>query len=118
VIYRVIIQPRANQDIQRIAYWLRGQSQSSGVALRWARAIRAKIATLKNNPCRCPIDPDSDAYGEETRMLLYGKRRGVYRVLFTIEDDKVHVVTVRHSAQQQLPKATDELGDEAADPNR
>ncbi|HZW33521.1 MAG TPA: hypothetical protein VFF52_22570 [Isosphaeraceae bacterium] len=36
------------------------------------------------------------------RVLLYGKRRGVYRVLFTIRGDTVHVLTVRHSAQRSL----------------
>jgi hypothetical protein len=37
-------------------------------------------------------------YGEEVRVLLSGKRRGVYRVLFTIRGDTVQVLTVRHSA--------------------
>ncbi len=49
-----------------------------------AQLSRGKIATLKVNPQRCPIDPDSEVYGEEVRVLLHGKRRGVYRVLFTI----------------------------------
>jgi mRNA-degrading endonuclease RelE of RelBE toxin-antitoxin system len=35
-------------------------------------------------------------------VLLFGKRRGVYRVLFTIRRDTVHVLTVRHSAQRSL----------------
>jgi len=56
----------------------------------------------KTSPQRRPIAPDSDVSGEQVRVLLYGKRRGVYRVLFTIRGDTVHVLTVRHSAQRSL----------------
>jgi plasmid stabilization system protein ParE len=70
--------------------------------VRWARSLRAKIATLKTNPLRCPVDPDSEFYGEQVRVLLYGKRHGMYRVLFAIRGDAVHILTVRHAAQQSL----------------
>jgi hypothetical protein len=36
------------------------------------------------------------------RVLLHGKGRGVYRVLFVIRRDTVHVLTARHSAQRSL----------------
>jgi hypothetical protein len=67
---------------------------------------------LKTSPQRCPIDPDSEVYGEQVRVLLYGKRRGVYRVLFTIRGDTVHVLTVRHSAQRSL---FEEMSEDEAD---
>ncbi len=44
---------------------------------------------MKTRPERCPIDPDSEVYGAEVRVLLHGKRRGVYRVLFVIRADTV-----------------------------
>jgi plasmid stabilization system protein ParE len=77
--------------------------------VRWARKLRATIATLKAKPQRCPVDPDYKVYGEEVRVLLHGKRRGVYRVLFMIRRDTVHLLTVRHSAQRSL---ADELADD------
>jgi plasmid stabilization system protein ParE len=110
--YRVVIQPRAERDIQVAAHWILGQSGSPATALRWARNLRAKIATLKTSPERCPIDLDSDAYGAEVRVLLHGKRRGVYRVLFMIRGHAVHVLTVRHSAQRSL---ADELAEDEPD---
>ena len=100
--YQVVIQHRAERDIRTAALWILGQSGSRATALRWASGLRAKITTLKTNPQRCPIDLDSDVYGEEVRVLLYGKGRGVYRVLFTIRGDTVHILTVRHSAQRSL----------------
>jgi hypothetical protein len=65
------------------------------------------MATLNANPKRCPIDPDSAAYGEEVRLLLHGKRYGRYRILFAIRDHTVHVLTVRHAAQRSL---SEEIG--------
>jgi hypothetical protein len=88
--YRVIIQPVAERDIWVAAQWIQEESQSSAKALRWARSIRARIETLKTNPKRCPVDPDSDAFGEEVRVLLHGKRQGKHRILFAIRGDAVH----------------------------
>jgi plasmid stabilization system protein ParE len=110
--FHVVIQPRAARDIEYAAHFLLDRSKSPAVARRWTRGIRAKIATLKTSPLRCPIDADSIAYGEEVRVLLYGKRHGKYRVLFSVRGEVVHVLTVRHSARQSL---AEELGQQAQD---
>jgi plasmid stabilization system protein ParE len=102
VTYAVVIQPRAERDIQLAAHWILGQSGSPTTAVRWARTLRAKIAKLKSSPHACPIDPDSNVYGQEVRVLLHGKGRSVYRVLFMVRGDTVNVLTVRHSAQRSL----------------
>lgn len=116
--YHVIIQPRAERDIWAAAQWIEDQANSPVKALRWARGIRAKIETLRANPKRCPVDSDSDAFGEEVRMLLYGKRHGKYRILFAIRADSVRVLTVRHSAQQSLSESLGpgQVGDEESSP--
>ncbi len=108
MIYRVILQPRAERDLQARARWIFEQSQSEARALRWIRGLRSKIATLKASPQRCPIDPDSEVYGEEVRLLLYGRRQGRYRVLFAVRGDAVHVLTIRHAAQRSLGEEMDE----------
>ncbi len=105
--YRVTIQPRAERDILAVAQWIEDQLNSPAKALRWVRGIRAKMETLKASPKRCPVDPDSVAFGEEVRVLLYGKRHGKHRILFAIRGDMVHVLTVRHSARRSL---TEERG--------
>jgi plasmid stabilization system protein ParE len=116
--FRVIIQPRAERDLWAAARWLDDQSKSPAKALRWIRSIRGKIETLKANPKRCPVDPDSAAYGEEVRVLLHGKRHGKYRILFAVRGDTVHVLTVRHSARQSLSEemGLDQGDAENADP--
>lgn len=114
--YRVIVQPGAERDMRTAALWILARSKSSRAALRWVNGLRAKIATLKTTPQRCPVDPDSEAYGEEVRVLLYGKRSGVHRVLFTIRGDMVYVLTVRHSAQRGLAEEmADDESEESGD---
>jgi hypothetical protein len=50
--------------------------------------------------------------GQEIRQLLYGGRRGVYRILFVIRGEEVvRVLAVWHSARQPLPPGT--LAEEA-----
>jgi plasmid stabilization system protein ParE len=100
--YQVIIQPVAERDIWAAAGWIAEQSKSTAKALRWLRGVRACIDTLKSNPKRCPVDPDSDAFVEEVRILLYGKRQGKFRILFAIRGDAVHVLTVRRASRRSL----------------
>ncbi|MDX2036556.1 MAG: hypothetical protein SFX72_07885 [Isosphaeraceae bacterium] len=78
------------------------QSRSTDKALSWVQSARARIDTLRVGPERCPVDQDSDAYGREVRVLLFGKRQGVYRILFAGEGDVVQVLTVRHAARRSL----------------
>jgi len=59
------------------------------------------------------VDPDSEAYGVEVRILLYGRRSGKFRVLFTVQADAVRVLAVRHAAQRGIGEAEGE-GDEPA----
>jgi mRNA-degrading endonuclease RelE of RelBE toxin-antitoxin system len=67
------------------------------------------IATLQEKPLRCALALENDALAEEIRQLIYGKSRNKYRILFTIRDDTIFVLHVRHSSQATL---TDEDFDE------
>ena len=102
MIHRIVVQPRASETSgKRPASSWESRSRERR-RIQWAQDVRAKIDTLQTNPERCPIDIDSDAYGREVRVLLFGKRRGVYRILFVIESGVAHVLTVRHSARRSL----------------
>ena len=109
--YRIVLQPRAERDIRDAARYLLEVSKSRAAALRWVRGVRAKIETLQTHPHRCPVDEDSEAFGREVRVLLHGKRPGVYRILFAIEGDVVHVLTVRHAARRSLREEMDDEGE-------
>ena len=100
MIYRVITQPSAEAGADEAFRWL--YEHSPEAAARWYRGLRQAIESLAEYPQRCPLAPENRYFGEEIRHLLYGRRRGVYRILFTIQDDTVSVLYVRHSAQDVL----------------
>jgi len=44
----------------------------------------------------------SERFGFPIREALHGKRRGAYRILYTVEGEVITVLAVRHSAQDEL----------------
>ena len=66
--------------------------------------MEAAVHALADGPERWPLAPESDAFPrrQQIRQLLYGKRRNVYRVLYTIHADRVSVLHVRHAARDFL----------------
>jgi len=98
--YQVIIQPRAEADISA-AYAYRA-AQAPQAAARWFAGLIEAVYTLEQLPARCPLAPENGHFPEEIRQLLYGTRRDVFRILFTIQGDTVHVLHVRHGAQRYL----------------
>ena len=105
---RIVIQPRAERDTREAAGWVLRESRSATRALRWAERVRAEIDSLRVHPERCPVDPDTGVHGEEVRVLLHGRRRGVYRILFVIQGDAVQSLTVRHAARRSLGEERDD----------
>lgn len=64
----------------------------------WNFDIQDAIDSLQNFPFRCPLAPESETFGTAIRHLIFGK----YRILFTVIDETVFVLRVRHSAQDVL----------------
>jgi plasmid stabilization system protein ParE len=93
----VIMLPGAESDIADAVAWM--AEHSPVAAARWLEGIRQAINTLSEMPSRCPVAGDD--FGSEVivRQLFYGRRRNRYRILFTIKDDTVQVLRVRHGAR-------------------
>ncbi|WP_442941059.1 hypothetical protein [Nostoc sp.] len=68
------------------------------------------IAFLQEKPRRCALALEHEVFSEEVRQLFYGKSKNIYRILFTIREDTVYVLYVRHSSQALL--AADEVDEE------
>jgi plasmid stabilization system protein ParE len=100
VAHTVRITARALRGIDEALEWLAERSRPA--AARWHEQLLEAIRSLANNPQRCGLAPESDWYPGELRQLLSGKRRGVYRILFEIRGEVVHVLRVRHSARELL----------------
>jgi plasmid stabilization system protein ParE len=99
--YAIRSTPRADADIDHYVAWLH-LHVSLASAARWHAGISAKIRTLSNNPERCPLSDEASDLGIELREMYYGRRRHVYRILFTIDGQTVNVHRVRHAAQDRL----------------
>jgi len=98
VSYRVIITPTADAEAMEQFRWL--AERSTAAAVRWHGGLTRAIEGLMEKPERQPISPeDSEALGCEARILLYGRRRGVFRILYTVTGDTVWVLRIRHSAR-------------------
>jgi plasmid stabilization system protein ParE len=98
VSYQVVVTARARADAIETFRWIAEESPEA--AARWYEALEKAIATLANMPERCPVAEDeSEQLGITLRQLLYGRRRGVYRILFSIERETVTLHYVRHSAR-------------------
>ena len=96
--YRVVITARARVDAIAAFRWI--AERSPDAAARWYAGFEKAVARLATMPQRCPIAEDeSQQLGITLRQMLYGRRRGVYRILFSIEADTVTLHYVRHSAQ-------------------
>lgn len=102
--YRVIIEPTAEREIRSAVRW-KIENASPTIAARWYNGLIEKIDTLRLHPTRCPLAAESDKFPEQIRELLYGrggKRTHRYRILFTIREDAVHILYVRHTARDEL----------------
>jgi plasmid stabilization system protein ParE len=99
--YRVLIEPTAERGIREAFHWI-AEHQSPDTAASWYNALEKKVQTLQSHPHRCPVAAESDKFAEEIRELLHGTQRQKYRILFTIRQDTVHVLYVRHGAQDEI----------------
>ncbi len=99
--FRVEISAQAERDADAILEWL--LSQHTGQAgIDWFLALDDAFASLAEFPERCPIAPENARFNFEVRQLLYGRKPHLYRILFTIEADTVHVLHIRHGRRKPL----------------
>jgi plasmid stabilization system protein ParE len=98
--YRIVIQPAAQVAMEEAFRWV--QERAPARAARWYNGLVEAINSLATFPERCPLAPEANAFDEEIRQLLYGKRADVYRILFTIQQEIVSVLYVRHGARKFL----------------
>jgi plasmid stabilization system protein ParE len=101
VAYAIDVLPRALDDIRGAVRRIYGRVSPASAA-RWHTGVYAKIRTLAHHPERCPLADDAADLGIDLRELLYGRKRNVYRILFTIDGRTVNVHRVRHAAQDRL----------------
>ena len=98
--YQVEITATAEAELREAYLWIREDSRER--ATRWQKGVLTQIERLETLPERCLLAPENAFFADEIRQLLYGRRSGVYRILFTIEKNTVYVLHIRHGARQVL----------------
>ncbi len=103
--YRVELTPQAVSDLDSALQYLVEAAPER--AERWFAGMMDAVYSLEQMPERCHLAPESEDFGKDIREIFYGKRTGVYRILFRIygqdcSEGIVRVICVRHGARDRL----------------
>lgn len=99
MIYRVVVTQRAIDDLRH--YYAVAAEHAPLTAARWLNRFELALQTLATNPARCPLAPENDLVDDPIYQLVHGKRKSRYRILFTIEEDRVLVLHVRRGTMDK-----------------
>ena len=99
--FRVIIQPRAFDDLDE-AYQYLSTRYSAATATAWYNGFLDSLYSLGENPLRFGYARENHKFAGEIRQLLYRRHKTVHRALYTVEDDAVRILCIRHSAQRDV----------------
>jgi plasmid stabilization system protein ParE len=98
--FHVKLTTQADRDLDAILEWLLSQ-QAGETGLRWFSRLQNEIASLSEFPYRCSLAPENAEFPFEVRQLLFSRKPHQYRILFTITEDSVVILHIRHG--RRLP---------------
>jgi plasmid stabilization system protein ParE len=101
--YLVELTERAARDLGRL--YRRIDAENSRRARDWFSELEALVFSLDQNPGRGAACPEDGAL----RQLRFGKRRDVYRIIYSIDEERgiVTVLHIRRCAQAAFGPRTD-----------
>lgn len=100
--HRVIVAQRAKNDLRH--YYQVAAEYAPVTAARWLHRFEAALDSLSENPERCTLAPEDDLLDETIYQFFYGKRKGRYRALFTIDGEHVIILHVRRGTMDKATK--------------
>jgi len=102
VVWQVALADTAKVDAGRIYDWVVERAPLRGP--EWFDELVACLYSLEDMPRRCPLAREAEAAKREIRCLIFGKRRGVWRILYEVDEQRrmVWVLHIRHGALQDL----------------
>jgi len=87
--YRVELTERAARDLRSLYQFIK--AEDSIQARVWFNRLERVILSLDENPARGRVIPEDATL----RHLLYGRKRNLYRIIYTI-NEREHTVTIVH----------------------
>lgn len=96
MVRKVLITPEAEADLRSIGDFIAQDAPER--ARRFVARLRTAISTLRIFPERHAKAPEAELVGANLRQMTYG----MYRVLYTVENETVTIHAVRHGARRPL----------------
>lgn len=93
--YYVLYRRRAERDLENLA---------EASTPEWFDGLSNAIESLAEFPYRCAFATEPGLRQKGVRQLLYGERRSIYRVLYRVKDESVHILTIRHARRRPLER--------------
>ncbi|QDT43490.1 Plasmid stabilization system protein [Gimesia alba] len=94
--YKVEITPSAENDVEQAYCYIRNDSPVN--AVRWRKQFYKIAGTLSRFPEGCGFALENELVDFEVRQKLHGS----YRILFTVDGNRVIVLHVRHCARRTM----------------
>lgn len=96
--YTVVVTSGAKQDLRNAYLW--AAERAPHTAALWLHRFEAELQTLAVSPQRFQLAPENALVESEIRPLVFGRRLGAYRALYTIVGDQVQILHVRRASRQ------------------
>lgn len=94
--FRVRIEVEARNNLRKHYQTLRSRNPGSEYPHQWYHGIRAAIRDLAVSAQQCGLAYEDRFFAETIRQRLFDS----YKILFAIRADTVHVLHIRHQAQE------------------
>ena len=98
--HQVNILPSAERNISEAYKWITERNPEAAVL--WYNRLIELILSLDTFPERAPFAPENKSLRRGIREIFHGQRHYKYRILFTVTENEVHVLHVRHGARLAL----------------
>lgn len=93
--FRVRIEAEAKNNLRTHYQNLRARNPGPSYPERWYHGIRAAIRDLADSAPHCGLAYEDRFFAEPIRQRLFDS----YKILFVIREQTVHVLHIRHQAQ-------------------
>jgi plasmid stabilization system protein ParE len=94
-VFRVRVEAEAKNNLRLHYQNLQERNPGSEYPTRWFYGIRAAIRDLATSAEQCGLAYEDRFFAATIRQRLYHS----YKILFTVRGDRVHVLHIRHQAQ-------------------
>jgi plasmid stabilization system protein ParE len=95
--FQVVVTARAKQNLRDAYSW--AAERAPHTAAFWLQRFEKELQTLEDSPDRFSLAHENAFVEPEIRQMIFGRRQGAYRVLFTVLGNQVQVLHIRRAAR-------------------